>query len=326
MDRFGRTITYLRVSLTEHCNFRCRYCSPAEGTPHFAQADHLQPEELDAVLTLFAGWGLRHVRFTGGEPLIYPWLEGRLRHASALGIPKVSISTNGYLLERLAGKIRAAGVSRLNVSLDSLDPALFADITRGGDVARVLRGLQSAKAAGFERIKLNVVLLRHRNFREIGNLLDYALAQDFDIQFIETMPLGQAGGMSLRDEFVPAGEARQVLERRHPLEPVASDGGSGPARQYQIAGRKTRIGFISAISENFCAGCNRVRLSANGRVVYCLGQEAGFDLLPLLRQKTDPAVIAALLRDKIWHEKPERHYFTDNPEKSGRVFMMRLGG
>lgn len=325
-DRFGRRINYLRVSLTEHCNFRCQYCSPAEGTPYFRREDHLRPEELDLLLTVFAQLGVAHVRFTGGEPLIYPWLMERVAHARALGIPRISLSSNGYLLDRLAAPLAQAGVNKLNVSLDSLDPVRFSRITRGGDLARVLRGLQAAKAAGIARIKLNVVLLRHENLNELGDLLAYAAEQGFDIQFIETMPLGTAGSEALRDAYVSVAEAKSLLARRHVLQPQVRAADEGPSRLFALQGASIRVGFISAISENFCSTCNRVRLTATGRLVYCLGQEAGIDLLPLLRGGIDADGLADFVRRKVWEEKPERHFFVDEPARAARVFMMRLGG
>ena len=324
-DRFGRHITYLRVSLTEHCNLRCQYCSPASGTPRFARADHLRPAELDGLLAIFHGLGIRHMRFTGGEPLLYPWLVDRVAHARSLGVPKISLSTNGYLLDRLAAPLAQAGLHRLNVSLDSLDPARFAEITRGGDLERVKRGLFAARAL-FSAIKLNVVLLRDKNLAEVPALVEFARAEGFDIQFIETMPLGAAGNSSRNDAYASVEDARALLARHMTLEPVLGSGDEGPARRFTIPGSGTRIGFISPISENFCAGCNRLRLTATGRLVYCLGQTDGVDLLPLLRAGRDPEDLVRLIRQKVWLEKPERHTFNDNPERAAPVYMMRLGG
>lgn len=325
-DSFGRRIRYLRVSLTEHCNFRCQYCSPAEGTPHFAREDHLRPEELDRLLGLFVGLGVQHLRFTGGEPLIYPHLLGRIRHARALAVAKISLSTNGYLLARMATDLVEAGVHQLNVSVDSLDPQHFAAITRGGDLARVLAGLQAARVAGFKRIKLNAVLLRQYNLDALQGLLEFAIAQDFDLQFIEAMPLGYAGSHSQAQDYFSVAQAREILEQHFTLLPTLRADDAGPSNSFQVAGTRTQVGFISPISENFCQSCNRLRLTASGRLVYCLGQEAGVDLLPLLREGRANAAIADEIRSRVWHEKPERHFFNDQPARSAKVFMMRLGG
>lgn len=324
-DRFGRHISYLRISLTEHCNLRCQYCSPAEGTPRFARADHLRPAELDTLLTIFRDLGIRHMRFTGGEPLLYPGLSERVAHARALGIPKLSLSTNGYLLDRLARPLADAGLRRINVSLDSLDPQRFAAITRGGDLARVLRGLACARAV-IPAIKLNVVLLREHNLAEVPALTAFAMREGFDIQFIETMPLGPAGAASLDRQYASVAQAQARLAAHYTLTPLPAVTDEGPARRFALAGSPTRVGFISAISENFCSACNRVRLTSTGRLVYCLGQDNGVDLLAPLRAGASVAELATLIRERVWREKPERHTFNDAPERAAPVYMMRLGG
>ncbi|WP_291510416.1 GTP 3',8-cyclase MoaA [Acidithiobacillus sp.] len=327
VDRYGRQITYLRVSLTEHCNFRCQYCSPEEGTPYFDRAEHLQQDELLRLLRLFADMGLQHLRLTGGEPLIHPHVVDYVRAARAMGIGKISISSNGLLLEKLAPALREAGLNNLNVSLDALDPDVFRSITRGGDLARVLRGIRAAQDVGIPRIKLNAVLLGKDNRDQILPLTEYALHHGLDLRFIETMPLGSAGSAARDGQYMPAVEARAIIEAHFgPLYPVASARDQGPAKLFQVGQASARIGFITPISENFCANCNRVRLTAHGRLVYCLGQEVGLDLRGLLRDGSSDAAICARIHDGIWHDKPERHEFLDNRERSARVFMMRLGG
>ncbi len=328
-DRFGRRISYLRVSVTEHCNFRCEYCSPASGTPHFDGDEHLTTGEQQRLLGLFARMGLQHVRFTGGEPLIHPHILDLVSHAAHLQVGKISISTNGYLLEKLAQPLRKAGLNNLNVSIDTLKSETFRRITRGGDLARVLRGVEAARTAGISRIKINAVLLRDVNGDELPELAAFALERGLDIRFIETMPLGQSGKESLNSRFLSAREAREILERHFgPLIPVASSRDNGPARLYRLPDSDSgRIGFITPISENFCSACNRVRLTSSGRLVYCLGSEDGMDLRGLLRNgKISDGRLMETLRQSIWHEKPERHEFLDNPARSSRIFMMRLGG
>ncbi|HUW97693.1 MAG TPA: GTP 3',8-cyclase MoaA [Acidiferrobacter sp.] len=324
-DRFGRRISYLRVSLTEHCNLRCQYCSPAAGTPWFARKDHLMPGELDELLTIFYELGIGHMRFTGGEPLLYPWLVERVAHARDLGVAKLSLSTNGYLLDRLAGPLAAAGLKRINMSLDSLDAERFARITRGGDLARVLRGLFLARDV-IPHIKLNVVLLRNENLTEIPALVDFALREGLDVQFIETMPLGAAGTTSRGENYVSIAEAQERIGQTHTLIPATRAADEGPAQHFRIAGTTRKVGFISPISQNFCASCNRLRLTSTGRLVYCLGQNDGVDLMGPLRDGIAKTDLADLIRAKVWHEKPERHTFNDAPQRAAPVYMMRLGG
>jgi cyclic pyranopterin phosphate synthase len=327
-DRFGRRISYLRISVTEHCNFRCAYCSPAEGTPYFARENHLKPDEYDRLIGIFKNMGVRHVRFTGGEPLIHPHINALINSASRHGIGKISVSTNGLLLGRKASALQKSGLNNLNVSLDSLDPEIFQKVTRGGDLQRVLEGIDAAIDAGISRIKLNVVLLRQENGHGLPELVRYALNRRIDIRFIETMPLGSAGTEAQHDQYLSASEAQSLIEADlGKLYPSTRSTDHGPARLYRLAGNTTtQIGFITPISDNFCATCNRVRLTATGRLVYCLGQESGMDLLPLLRGAYHDAEIGELISRGIWQDKPERHEFVSDPERSSRIFMMRLGG
>lgn len=326
-DQFGRRISYLRLSLTEHCNFRCQYCSPASGTPFFEHAEHLRAEEIELVLRSFHALGLQHLRFTGGEPLIHPQLLRYVRFACELGIGKLSLSSNGYLLDRLAEPLAAAGLNSLNVSLDTLDPEAFARVTRGGDLQRVLRGIDCARAAEIPRIKLNVVLMRQVNADALPELVEYAFERGLEIRFIETMPLGSAGKASQDEEFFSASAARANIEAAMgPLLPVASSRDQGPARLFTLAGGNGRIGFITPLTDNFCATCNRVRLTATGRLVYCLGQEAGMELRQLLRAGAGTEEVSAAIAKGVWQDKPERHLFTEDRERSSKIFMMRLGG
>ncbi|MHB8850881.1 MAG: GTP 3',8-cyclase MoaA [Acidithiobacillus ferriphilus] len=326
-DQFGRYVTYLRISVTEHCNFRCNYCSPEEGTPFFARDDHLQAEEYDRLIRVFSELGVRHMRFTGGEPLIHPQILSLVGSARRHGVGKISISTNGLLLGRHAEALRQAGVNNLNISLDSLDPEVFARVTRGGDLQRVLSGIEAAILAEIPRIKLNVVLLRQDNGNDLPALVEYAMQHGIDIRFIETMPLGEAGAGAQDVQFLSAAEAQQVIEQQFgPLPPVTRPADNGPARLYQLPAVRSQVGFITPISDNFCATCNRVRLTAAGRLVHCLGQDNGLELLPLIRGSNSDRQIAEAIIQGIWRDKPERHQFVNDPSRSARVFMMRLGG
>ncbi|MBU2732987.1 GTP 3',8-cyclase MoaA [Acidithiobacillus ferridurans] len=326
-DQFGRRVSYLRISVTEHCNFRCSYCSPEEGTPFFVRKDHLQAEEYDRLIRIFSGLGVRHIRFTGGEPLLHPQILSFVGFARRHGVGKISISTNGVLLGRRADALKQMGVNNLNVSLDSLDPEVFARVTRGGDVRRVLEGIDAAIQAKIPRIKLNVVLLRQDNGDSLPALLEYAIQRGVDIRFIEAMPLGEAGADARETQFLSAAEAQQVIERHFgPLQPVVRPADNGPARLYQLPAVRSQVGFITPISSDFCATCNRVRLTATGRLVYCLGQDGGLELLPLLRGAASDGQIAEAIIQGIWRDKPEHHHFVNDPNRSARVFMMRLGG
>lgn len=326
-DQYGRRITYLRLSLTEHCNFRCQYCSPEEGTPYFEREEHLRPDEVHLVLRSFQALGLQHLRFTGGEPLIHPRLLAHVRYANELGIGKISLSSNGYLLDRLAESLAQAGLNSLNISLDTLDPEKFQQVTRGGALPRVLRGIDAARAAGIPRIKINTVLLRSINGSELASLVDYAVARGLEIRFIETMPLGIAGSGSQEQDYLSASEARVIIERAFgSLLPLANSRDQGPARRYTLPGGHGSIGFITPISDNFCATCNRVRLTATGRLVFCLGQEAGMELRPLLRSGMGMVELGKAIAQGIWQDKPERHVFDQDRKRSSKIFMMRLGG
>ncbi|WP_312283989.1 GTP 3',8-cyclase MoaA [Candidatus Igneacidithiobacillus taiwanensis] len=327
-DRFGRQITYLRFSITEHCNFRCQYCSPAEGTPFFDRKDHLNSSETQRLLRIFRGLGLQHLRLTGGEPLIHPRVVETVRYGVGLGIGKVSLSTNGYLLDRFAADLQAAGLNSLNVSLDTLDPERFHVITRGGSLAKVLSGIEKARSVGIPRIKLNAVLMRGKHEEDILQLVDFAQSRELDIRFIEMMPLGVAGSGVYDTSYLSAVEARSILEQKvGRLFPIASGRDQGPARLFRFAKGSSQIGFITPISDSFCASCNRVRLTAAGRLVYCLGQEQGMDLLPLLREPSmDDGMVAESIRAGVWADKPEQHAFLQDRKRSSKIFMMRLGG
>jgi len=323
-DHFGRTLTYLRVSVTERCNMRCEYCTLPGLATRFDRDELLGPAEFDRLLAVFQDLGIRHVRFTGGEPLIYPDLVGRIAQARALGFSQLSLTTNGYLLARHAAAISAAGLDRINVSLDSLDRERYARITCGGDLRHVLRGLDRAREV-IGRIKLNVVLLRDRNLDELPTLVAFAIAQGFDIQFIETMPLGAAGKAAIARSYASVAVAHARIAERYALRPLPHQIDRGPAQCFQVEGTDTHLGFVSPISDRFCESCNRLRLTATGRLVYCLGQTQGVDLREPLRAGEPPERLAALIRTHVWRDKPERHEFSED----GLVVpvrMMAIGG
>ncbi len=308
IDRFGRRITYLRISVTDRCDFRCVYCM--EPDQRFAPRDQLLSlEEIAQVARTFVGLGVRKIRLTGGEPLVRRnvlWLMREI--ASLSGLDELVITTNGSRLAELAEHIRAAGVRRINISLDSLRPERFRRITRKGDLASVLRGIDVALAAGFERIKLNAVILKHRNHDEIPDLVRFAVDKGINISFIEEMPVGQIGEHDRAEVFYSSDCIRSNLQSRFRLVPTTETTG-GPAHYYRIPETETRVGFISPHSHNFCGDCNRVRVTAQGQLVPCLGQEQALDLRHILREHPgDETELSRVIRAAMQH-KPKGHEF-----------------
>lgn len=324
-DRFGRTVDYLRLSVTDRCDFRCIYCM-AEDMTFLPRAGILTLEELHRVARVFTGLGVRRIRLTGGEPLVRTGLAQLAGWLSALpGLEELNLTTNGARLASQAAALKSAGLSRINISLDSLDAGRFRVLTRTGRLADVLAGIDAAQAAGFDRIKLNTVVLRGRNDDELEQLLRFALARDLDISFIEEMPLGQMATRDRREAFMPSQTIRERLAEAVQLVPAATSS-AGPSRYWQVPGHASRIGFISPHSENFCASCNRVRLTVEGRLLLCLGNEHSVDLKPILRAYPhDDAPLAAAIVDAM-AIKPERHHFSHEPEEQLVRFMNMTGG
>jgi cyclic pyranopterin phosphate synthase len=286
----------------------------------------LSLEELLAVAEAFVSLGTTKIRLTGGEPLVRQnilWLAERI--AALPGLHELVLTTNGSRLAKMAAPLRAAGVQRVNVSLDSLDPARFRALTRTGDLATVLAGIAAAQRAGFRRVKLNAVILRGRNDDEVLALVDFARANGLDISFIEEMPLGQISEHSRAEAFVPSSELRAIIGARHTLEPVEETTG-GPSRYWRMPDSPIRVGFISPHSHNFCHLCNRVRLTVEGRLLLCLGNEHSADLRAVLRAHPGDA---QRLRDAIVASidlKPERHHFALDGEPQIVRFMNMTGG
>jgi cyclic pyranopterin phosphate synthase len=322
IDPFGRTIDYLRLSVADKCNLRCFYCLP-EGFRNFEEPAHwLDFPEIERVVRAFAGLGVSRVRITGGEPLVRRGLPLLIARLAALpGVTDLSLSTNASLLERHARALRQAGITRINVSLDTLDAQRFHRIT-GGALAPVLEGLMAARDAGFAPIKINMLALKGVNDDEFETMVEFCLANDFTLRLIETMPVGSTG----RDagaHYLPLDEVRRRLARRFDLIPGVMPGG-GPARYVQLRGTGLRIGFITPISQHFCATCNRVRLAVDGTLYLCLGQNHSVALRPLLRDGIDDDALKAALVEAL-RLKPERHEFNERPAQVVR-FMNMTGG
>ncbi|HCU90007.1 MAG TPA: GTP 3',8-cyclase MoaA [Gammaproteobacteria bacterium] len=282
VDKFGRRVNYVRISVTDRCDFRCVYCM-SEDMQFVPRAKILTLEELKQIATAFVELGVEKIRITGGEPLVRRNVLKLLRDIAQLeGLRELTITTNGSQLQRLAKKVRAAGVRRLNISLDSLDHDLFRRLTRTGNLGKVLQGIEAASKAGFEKIKINAVILKNRNHLEIASLVEFAIQREMDISFIEEMPLGMIGDHDRAEAYYSSDEIRSDLEERYTLIPTSETTG-GPSRYFEIAQTGTKVGFISPHSHNFCDTCNRVRLTAEGRLLLCLGQEHSIDLRHVIR-------------------------------------------
>lgn len=311
IDGFGRRISYVRLSVTDRCDFRCTYCMPAEMT-FLPRRDVLTLEELDAVASAFVARGVSRIRLTGGEPLVRKGfaelVQGLSRHLGgpdkAGGLDELTLTTNGSQLARFAEPLFLSGVRRVNVSLDTLDAERFRQITRRGELAPVLEGIAAAKAAGL-RVKINMVALKGLNEDEIPAMASWCAASGFDLTFIETMPLGLVEE-DRTDRYLPLSEVRRALERRLTLTPLAERTG-GPARYTRVEETGQKLGFITPLTHNFCESCNRVRVTATGTLFLCLGQEDRVELRDLLRSGGPQALDAAL--DRAMIRKPKGHDF-----------------
>ncbi len=321
-DKFGRNIEYLRLSVTDRCDLRCQYCIP-KGFKDFQEPDEwLSFTEIERVIRAFSELGTRRVRITGGEPLVranLPDLVGRL--STLPGVDDLSLSTNATRLAKQAIALKQAGIRRINVSLDSLQADKFKQLT-GGKLDKVLAGLMAARKAGFSPIKINMVVMKGINDNEVEDMVEFCIEHGFTLRFIETMPMGDTG-RNASHQYMDLQIIRQRLAERYELLPGFMPGG-GPARYVQVAGTDLKIGFITPISQHFCETCNRVRLSTDGTLYMCLGQEEKYSLRDPLRQGcSDDELKQHIIR--AIDLKPEKHEFREQPEKVIR-FMSLTGG
>ena len=323
-DGFGRKINYLRLSVTDRCDFRCTYCMSEKM--HFLTRDEiLSLEECMFVAQAFVGMGVDKIRLTGGEPLVRKDLPSLVARISRLdGLRELVMTSNGSQLAHFSEPLAQAGLNRINISLDSLDPLVFQHITRGADLHQVLAGIDAAIAAfGSASIKLNTVMLQGVNHEELSLLLDFALSRTVDISFIEQMPLGEMGYRHASSFYASADALAQLIQS-HELIPSMETSG-GPARYWRIPGHKTRVGFISPHTQNFCNDCNRVRVTARGELFSCLGHDYMVDLMPTVRSG-DQTGLRALILQAI-AAKPLAHRFDLSSPKNEIVrFMSRTGG
>jgi cyclic pyranopterin phosphate synthase len=330
IDPFERAITYLRVSVTDRCDFRCVYCM-SENMTFLPKKELLTLEELDRMCSTFVGLGVEKLRITGGEPLvrrdIMTFFRSMTRHLDSGALKELTLTTNGSQLERFADDLFAAGVRRVNVSLDTLDETKFADITRWGRLPQVIRGIDAAQKAGL-RVKINAVALKGFNEDELFTLTEWCSARDMDLTFIEVMPMGDIGNEDRLGQYWKLSELRDELRKEYTLTDLPDRTG-GPARYMRIEQTGQKIGFITPLTHNFCESCNRVRLTCTGELFMCLGQEDNADLRSALRNHpNDDAPLQEAIRDAIMR-KPKGHDFDYSRQKvDGRVsrHMSHTGG
>jgi cyclic pyranopterin phosphate synthase len=309
VDPLGRRITYLRVSVTDRCDLRCIYCMPEDMT-FLPKAEVLTLEELDRICGVFIRLGVRKLRLTGGEPLVRRDLMRLVRslgrHLETDALDELTLTTNGSLLARYAEELAASGVRRLNVSLDTLDPAKFAIITRWGGLEKVMAGVAAAKAGGIA-VRINTVALKGINDNEFDRLVAWCGEEGFDLAFIEVMPMGDIGGPARLAQYLPLSVVRAHLQRRWTLDETQYRTG-GPARYFRVRETGRRIGFITPLTHNFCEGCNRVRLTCTGTLYMCLGQDDAADLRTPMRLSGKDDLLDAAIREAV-RRKPKGHDF-----------------
>ena len=322
-DGYERRIDYLRVSVTDRCNMRCIYCTPKNGFQHFDRAELLTHDEIISIVQAAHQRGVKKVRLTGGEPLLRDDILSLVASIKQAGIRDLSLTTNGMLLAGMAADLKKAGLDRVNISIDSLDPARFSRITRGGDFRLVRRGLQAAVAFGLHPVKINMVVLRGVNDDEVERFALLTMENDFHVRFIEYMPVGQNGWD--REQCVTAAEVMERVTRIAPLAALPYRG-RGPSRNYRLSGARGVVGFISPVSDHFCRHCNRLRLTATGTLRPCLFSESGIDVRSSLRAGAAPAAIVALF-ELAAAAKPRGHNrLSAIPAGTARSAMVQIGG
>ncbi len=324
-DAFQRNINYLRISVTDKCNLRCVYCMPEEGVELTGHEDILRLEEIAEIVRAAVLAGIRKVRFTGGEPLVRKGIADLVAMVGEISeIDDIALTTNGILLPEMAGRLRKAGLKRVNISLDTLSPEKFARITRGGLLSKAWLGIESAREAGFDPVKINTVVIRGFNDDEILDFVDLTGKLPLHIRFIELMPIG-AGEDTARSQYISTPELLEIIGRKVKLLPEKEVRGSGPAKYHRIPGAPGTIGFISPISNHFCATCNRLRLTAEGLLRPCLHSPAEIDLKTPLRKGASQVELANIIRLAI-NSKPEKHDMINSGWQGNTRIMNQIGG
>ena len=324
VDQFGRTITYVRISVTDRCDFRCVYCM-SEDMEFLPRQQVLSLEEIGRIARIFRELGVEKIRLTGGEPLVRKGIVKLVEDIGGLGLDDLAMTTNGSQLPHMAHDLKTAGMDRLNISLDSLDAEKFRSITRTGDLNKVIRGIDTAVEAGFKGIKLNSVIMKNSNDHEVLDLVEFARSRGIDISFIEEMPLGEISDHTRDQTFCSSDEVREIIEQRYDLIPSTADTG-GPSRYFRMPDSQSKIGFISPHTHNFCGDCNRVRLTVEGRLLLCLGNEHSKDLKGLMRRypEDDEPIREAII--SAMDLKPKEHHFTTDGDVQILRFMNMTGG
>jgi cyclic pyranopterin phosphate synthase len=321
IDSHGRQINYLRISVTDRCNLRCTYCMPEDGIEQIQCADILSYEDFLNIVNVATRLGIKKVRITGGEPLVRKGIMGFLAELTAVeGIEEVTLTTNGILLSRYARELKEIGIKRLNISIDSLIPEVYTQITRRGRLSDVLDGIAAADNAGL-KIKLNIVAMRGINDNEIKDLAAMSLHNPWSVRFIEYMPTNR-DDKNWRNLLIPGKEILARVEEKYQLKPISTGNYCGPAKPYQIEGARGTIGIITPMSEHFCSTCNRIRVTANGLVKSCLFSERAYDLKPYLQSEDN---LYEVLHDVI-KNKPPRHHMNSENTMPAPFSMARIGG
>lgn len=325
IDKHGRHIDYVRLSLTDRCDFRCVYCMSEEMT-FLPRKEILSLEEIYKVASAFTELGVNKIRLTGGEPLVRNNVMSLIENIGRLpGLDELLLTTNGSQLEKLAGPLREAGVNRINISLDSLNAQKFKTMTRTGKLEQVLKGVETAVATGFDSIRLNSVILRGVNDHEIIDLLEYAIGLGINIAFIEEMPLGEISDHERADTMFSNEDVKKKILEHYAISPIDMNT-AGPSRYYEIEGEQSKVGFISPVSHNFCESCNRVRVTVEGRLLLCLGNEYSTDLRQLLREQPENTELLKQTIIEAMNIKPLRHFFYDEEQPQIVRFMNMTGG
>jgi GTP 3',8-cyclase len=321
LDSFGRSINYLRISVTDRCNLRCIYCMPPEGVPQMPHSEILTYEEIHTVVQAAAELGINKIRITGGEPLVRADLPKLIKMLSQIdGIGELALTTNGTVLKKYAPELKQAGLSRVNVSLDTLKPDKFRYITRLGQLKPALEGIEAAKKASLDPVKINTVVMRGINDDEVLDFAGMTYEEGWHVRFIELMPFKGVA------DFVPSNELRQRISLLNKLEPCASVTGNGPAMYYRLAGAKGTIGFISPLTDHsFCSRCNRMRLTPDGKLRPCLLEENEIDLKAPLRNNASTDELKRLILKAV-ASKPKRHHLGEGVVRVVKRSMSQIGG
>lgn len=325
IDTYNRKIDYIRISVTDRCNLRCIYCMPSDGVREITHSEILTYEEIIRILSIATNLGIKKVRITGGEPLVRKGLPYLIKTISNLGaIEEISLTTNGVLLKRFAKELKEAGLNRLNISLDSMDPKRYEEITKGNNLSDVWEGIRAAEELGFSPIKINMVPIRGFNDNEIKEFAALTFNKPYHIRFIEFMPTG-AKDIWSKEKYISTKELKEAISELGELKPIKNEWGSGPAKNFKLLNAKGVIGFISAVSDHFCAGCNRLRLTSDGKLRPCLFSDSEIDLKKALREGCDDDELQRLLLLGL-QIKPEKHNINESDPNAIERPMSAIGG